>query len=95
VNQRRISNSYEVVKANELERDGWIVIREFEQGRPDVVALKKRVDGAYDVKIREFKGVGTKISNEQGRLVTKLRQAGLDAEFIFEQDEPISVESKG
>jgi hypothetical protein len=85
---RRVTNSYEVMKADELERADWIVIREFEQGRPDVVAMKKRPDGGWDVKVREFKGVGTKISNEQGRLITKLRQAEVDAEFIFEQDEP-------
>lgn len=82
-------NSYEIIKANELEKEGWLVIREFELGRPDVIALKKRVDGGWDVKVREFKGAHTKISNEQARLITHLRNKGVDSDFVFERDEPL------
>jgi hypothetical protein len=78
-------NHFEQQRCQKLEEEGWIVIREYEKGRPDAIMLKPRDNGGFDVMVREFKGLGTKCSNEQVQEITRLRLLGIDAEFEFEK----------
>ena len=72
--------NYERECALELERQGYVALVTKEKGTPDVIAFRKRLDGGFDLVVREVKGPSDSLHKEQDTVLKKLRAAGIDAE---------------
>src|SRR5271170_5203835 len=73
----------EELEARKLELEGYIVIRAFTRGCPDIIAFKP--EDASKVMAREVKGPKDASSPDQRRVIDYLKSKGVNAHFYYSQ----------
>jgi hypothetical protein len=61
------------------EDEGWISFRLSSAGMPDLINLKPRGDGSFEILFEEVKGLGDSLKKEQHTRIEDLKQKGIRA----------------
>jgi len=78
--------------AAELEEQGYIVIRTYQAGCPDLIAFQPEI--APYVLAREIKSSGDNVRDSQAAFVAVLKEKGVDAEIDFFEERNHDREQK-
>jgi hypothetical protein len=73
----RVSESPEEQVRRQREQLGWVSLRLASPGMPDLVNLKPRGDGSFDVLFEEVKGLGDGIRKEQHAVLETMAEKGI------------------
>jgi hypothetical protein len=81
--REKILGQVEESVRQQRESEGWISFRLASAGMPDLINLKRRADGSFEILFEEVKGPGDALRKEQFSVLEGMKEKGIPSKITW------------